>query len=108
MRRVIASCESGCAIAGSCLHLALFYGGPIAMHVFKQNASHICCKLPASSCLCLQAITMSGCHIWQRMGSRRDNDVLSLCSLYKHTRGGMVPGLWPYIWSCVIMKVRPW
>ncbi|CAK0774062.1 hypothetical protein CVIRNUC_004130 [Coccomyxa viridis] len=54
------------SIVGVPVAVALFYGGPIAMHVFQQDAA-----------------------------------VSGLVQTY--TRG-MLPGLWPYIWSCVIMK----
>ena len=81
--------------------LALFYGGPLAMHVFKQDAV-------VSAVRFCPPWPVSGLHnvVWLDWRIEQETYLCCLVQLVQTYTRGMLPGLWPYIWSCVIMKVH--
>ena len=83
--------------------IALYFGGSIAMHVFQQDAIVSAVRLSA---LCLALFQRLWCTLSAAMHTMQDADGCLWCAqlVQTYTRA-MLPGLWPYIWSCVIMKV---
>ena len=85
--------------------IALYFGGSIAMHLFQQDAIvsavRLCalCYLPKVA-QALAAPCPAAMHTMQDA-----NGCLWCVQLVQTYTRGMLPGLWPYIWSCVIMKV---
>ena len=87
--------------------IALYFGGSIAMHVFQQDAIVSAVRLSALCLILFQRIVeeLAAPCLQPCIQCKMLMAVFGARSWSRHTLAGCCLALWPYIWSCVIMKV---